>query len=106
MISYEDFEKLDLRVAKILNAEKIQESNKLIKLQIDLGEEKRIIVAGISEKYQPEELIGQLIIVVANLQPKEINGIKSEGMLLAVDSKNGPVLVVPLEQVFVGEKVK
>jgi methionine--tRNA ligase beta chain len=106
MISLEDFQKIDLRVAKILQAERIENSQKLIKLKVDLGEEKRIIVAGIGEKYEPEELIGQLIIIVANLEPKEIKGIKSEGILLAVDSKNGPVLIVPLEQVFVGEKVK
>jgi methionine--tRNA ligase beta chain len=106
MISLEDFQKIDLRVVKILQAERIENSQKLIKLKVDLGEEKRTIVAGIGEKYEPEELIGQLIIIVANLEPKEIKGIKSEGMLLAVDSKNGPVLIVPLEQVFVGEKIK
>ncbi|GIW67537.1 MAG: hypothetical protein KatS3mg096_405 [Candidatus Parcubacteria bacterium] len=106
MITLEDFQKIDLRVAKILQAERIENSNKLIKLEIDLGQEKRTIVAGIGEKYSPEELVGQLIIVVVNLEPKEIKGIKSEGMLLAVDSQNGPVLIVPLEQVFVGEKIK
>jgi methionyl-tRNA synthetase len=107
MISLEDFKKIDLRVAKILQAERVENSQKLIKLQVDLGEEeKRTIVAGIGEKYEPEELIGQLIVVVSNLEPKEIKGIKSEGMLLAVDSKNGPVLIVPLEQVFVGEKIR
>jgi methionyl-tRNA synthetase len=106
MISLEDFKKIDLRVAKILQVEKVENSQKLIKIQADLGEEKRTIVAGIGEKYEPEELIGQLIVVVSNLEPKEIKGIKSEGMLLAVDSKNGPVLIVPLEQVFVGEKIK
>jgi methionyl-tRNA synthetase len=107
MISLEDFKKIDLRVAKVLKAERVENSQKLIKIQVDLGEEeKRTIVAGIGEKYEPEELIGQLIVVVSNLEPKEIKGIKSEGMLLAVDSKNGPVLIVPLEQVFVGEKIK
>ena len=106
MITLEDFQKIDLRVAKILQAERVENSNKLVKLEIDLSKEKRTIVAGIGEKYSPEELIGQLIVVVANLEPKEIKGIKSEGMLLAVDSQNGPVLIVPLEQVFVGEKVR
>lgn len=106
MITFEDFQKLDLRVAKILQAEKINGSDKLLKLKIDLGEEKRTLVAGIGKKYNPGELIGQLIVVIINLEPKEIRGIKSEGMLLAVNSQNGPVLVVPLEQVFVGEKIK
>ncbi|MEM5812019.1 MAG: methionine--tRNA ligase subunit beta [Candidatus Aenigmatarchaeota archaeon] len=106
MITLEDFQKIDLRVAKVLKAEKIEGSTKLLKLEIDLGTEKRIIVAGIGERYSPEEIVGQLIIVVANLEHKKIKGIKSEGMLLAVDSKNGPVIIVPLEQVFAGEKVK
>ncbi|MCS7201006.1 MAG: methionine--tRNA ligase subunit beta [Patescibacteria group bacterium] len=105
MIKIDDFLKLDLRVAKILNAERIEESDKLIKIQIDIGSEKRTIVAGIGNKYKPEELIGQLIVVVSNLEPKMIKGVKSEGMLLAVNSKNGPVLVVPLEQVLAGERV-
>ncbi len=106
MITFEDFQKIDLRVAKIIKAERIENSDKLLKLEIDLGNEKRTIVAGIGKKYSPEELMGQLIIVVANLEPKEIKGIKSEGMLLAADSENGPVLIVPLEQVYVGTKVK
>lgn len=106
MISLEDFQKVDLRVGKVLRAERIENSNKLIKLEVDLGNKKKTIVAGIGKKYNPEEIVGQLIIVVVNLEPKEIKGIKSEGMLLAVDSQNGPVLVVPLEQVFPGEKVR
>jgi methionyl-tRNA synthetase len=106
MISLNDFQKIDLRVAKILKAEKIKDSDKLIKIEIDTGEGQKTIIAGIGKKYKPEELIGQLVVVVYNLEPKEIKGIKSEGMLLAVDSKNGPVLIVPLEQVFVGEKIK
>ncbi len=106
MINLEEFQKIDLRIAKILKAEKIKKSEKLLKLEVDLGYEKRIIVAGIGKKYEPEELIGQLIVIVANLEVKEIRGIKSQGMVLAVDSQNGPVLVVPLEQVFPGEKIK
>ncbi|GIW65968.1 MAG: hypothetical protein KatS3mg094_487 [Candidatus Parcubacteria bacterium] len=105
MISINDFSKIDLRVAKIENVERIDNS-KFLKLYIDLGSEKRIIVAGIGEKYQPEELLGQLIIVVVNLEPKIIKGIKSEGMLLAVDDDRGPVIIVPLEQVIVGSRVK
>ncbi|BCX15223.1 MAG: hypothetical protein KatS3mg097_115 [Candidatus Parcubacteria bacterium] len=106
MISFDDFQKIDLRVAKILNAEKIENSDKLIKLIIDLGSEKRTIVAGIGKKYTPKDLINKLVVIVANLEPKNIKGIQSEGMLLAVDSQNGPVLITPLEEVGVGEKVK
>ena len=105
MISIEDFNKLDLRIGKIEEAEKI-EGTKLVKLLVNLGDSKKTIVAGIGEKYDIEELLGQLIVVVNNLEPKEIRGIKSEGMLLAVDSENGPVLIVPLEQVFPGSKVR
>jgi methionyl-tRNA synthetase len=105
MINIDDFKKIDLRVAKIEQVEKI-ENSKLLKLIVDLGNEKRTIVAGIGEKYQPEELLGQLIVVVANLEPKEIRGIKSEGMLLAVEDDKGPVLIVPLEQVTAGSKIK
>lgn len=106
MIKLEDFKKLDLRIGKILRAEKIEGSDKLIKIEVNIGQENRILVAGIGTKYHPQDLIGQLIVVLVNLEPKEIKGIKSEGMLLAVDSQNGPVLLVPLEQVFVGEKIK
>lgn len=105
MVTSDDFNKIDLRVGKIESAEKIENSN-LIKLVVNLGEVKKTIVAGIGKKYDIEELLGQLIIVVNNLEPKEIKGIKSEGMLLAVDSQEGPVLIVPLEQVIPGSKVK
>jgi methionine--tRNA ligase beta chain len=106
MISIDDFQKIDLRVAKIEEVERIDNSHRLLKLKIDLGSEKRTIVAGLGEKYESEELLGQLIVVVVNLEPKVIKGIKSEGMLLAVDSINGPVIIVPLSQVPVGSKIK
>lgn len=105
MITIDDFNKLDLRIGKIENAEKI-ENTKLIKLLVNLGEIKKTIVAGIGEKYDIEDLLGQLVVIVNNLEPKEIKGIKSEGMLLAVDSQEGPVLIVPLEQVVPGSKVR
>jgi len=106
-ITIKDFAKLDLRVGKILRVEKIEGTDKLYKLEVDLGSEKRTIVSGIADKYSIEELEGQLIIVVANLEEKVIKGVKSEGMLLAVDDEEaGPVLVVPLTQVKVGSKVR
>lgn len=104
-ITIDDFKKIDLRVAKIEQVEKI-EGTKLLKLIIDLGNKKRTIVANLGDKYSKEELLGQLIVIVANLEPKIIRGIKSEGMLLAIEGENGPVLVVPLEQVFAGSKIK
>ncbi len=87
-IDYDEFGKIDLRVAKILAAEPVPKSNKLIKLRIDIGEE-RIIVAGIGKDYKPEELIGKYIVVVANLKPAKLMGVESHGMLLATDGTSG-----------------
>jgi methionine--tRNA ligase beta chain len=106
-ISLNDFQKIDLRVGKIISCEKVEGTDKLYKLLVDLGDEKRTIVSGIADKYTPEDLNGQLIVVITNLEEKVIKGIKSEGMLLAVDDpENGPVLIVPLSQVKVGSKVR
>jgi len=106
MINYKDFEQLDLRIAKILKAEKFEGTDKLLVLEIDLGEEKRQLIAGIAQEYLPESLIGKKIVVVANLEPKEIKGKLSQGMLLAVDSSQGPVLLVPEGEVPPGSKIK
>jgi methionyl-tRNA synthetase len=91
-IEYDEFAKADLRVAKILAAEPVPKSNKLIKLRIDIGEE-RTIVAGIGKDYRPEELVGKSIIVVANLKPAKLMGVESHGMLLATDSVQGLTLI-------------
>jgi methionine--tRNA ligase beta chain len=105
MITIEDFKKIDLRIGKIEQAEKI-ENTKLVVLKVNLGNEIKNIVAGIGNKYSIEELIGQLVVVVVNLEPKEIKGVKSEGMILAANAPEGPVLIVPLEQVFPGTQVR
>jgi len=105
-ITFNEFQKLDLRSAKILKAEKIEETDKLLLLDIDLGEEKRQLVAGIAQYYSPDELVGKTIIIVANLEPKKIKGYVSQGMLLAVDSPQGPVLLIPEGEVLPGSKVK
>jgi len=89
LISFDDFSKLDLRVAEIIEAENIEKSNKLLKLQVDLGDEKRQLVAGIAKHYQPREIIGKKIIIVANLEPATIFGVKSNGMILAASNKEG-----------------
>ena len=94
MITIDDFKKIDLRVAKVMVAEKVEGSDKLLKLQVDMGEEKRQIVAGIGLAYTPEAMIGKEIIVVANLEPRMLMGLESQGMLLA--AKDGqPVLLTP-----------
>ena len=105
-ITFDQFQQLDLRSAKILKAEKIEEADKLLLLDIDLGEEKRQLVAGIAQDYSSDELVGKTIIIIANLEPREIKGYISQGMLLAVDSPEGPVLLVPEGEVSPGSKVK
>lgn len=87
-IDYDDFAKVDLRVATILEAQMVPKSNKLIKLKVDIGEE-RTIVAGIGKDYKPEELIGEKIVIVANLKPVKLMGVESRGMLLATDAAEG-----------------
>jgi methionyl-tRNA synthetase len=82
-VDYADFSKIHLRTAKILSAEKVAGADKLLKLQIDLGTEKRQIVAGIARHYQPENLVGKTVVVVTNLKPAKIRGVESNGMLLA-----------------------
>jgi methionyl-tRNA synthetase len=107
MITYEEFQKLDLRVAKVLAAENIKKSDRLLKLRIDIGEE-RTLVAGIAKAYKPEELVGKTIIIVANLQPTKLMGVESQGMLLAADGADGTGVVLATfdKEAKVGAKVR
>ncbi len=105
LIGIEDFLKVDLRVAKVLSAERVEGSEKLLKLQISLGDEERIIVAGIAKYYTPEELVGKKIIVVANLKPRKIFGITSQGMLLAASDGENLSLIVPDRDIKEGSKL-
>lgn len=93
-ITYDEFSKLELRVATILSAEKIEGADRLYKLSVDLGSEKRTLVAGIAQHYTPEELAGKQIIVVANLAPRTMRGVTSQGMLLAAQSPEGTLSIV------------
>ena len=93
MISYEDFQKLDLRIAKVMGAEEIKGTDRLLKITLEIGEEKRTIVAGIKEHYNAEEIIGKKIVVVYNLQPVKLRGIESNGMLLAASDNKHVVLL-------------
>ncbi len=92
-IAFDDFKKADLRVAKILEAEAVAKSKKLVRLQVDLGFEKRQIVAGIVKHYSPEDLVGKTVIVVANLAPAKLMGVESQGMLLAAHDGDQIVLL-------------
>ena len=81
-------------------------SDKLLRLRVAIGEEERQILAGIGSKYEPSELLGREVVVVANLEPREIMGLESQGMLLAADSKNGPVLLQPEIEVKPGSDIR
>lgn len=105
LISIDDFAKIDLRVAKVIAAEKVAKADKLLKLEVDLGDERRTVVSGIAKHYAPEELIGKQIVLVANLKPVKLRGIESRGMILA--ASEGDILqVVTVDDVPVGSKVK
>jgi methionyl-tRNA synthetase len=107
MIQYDDFAKLQLRVATVLECKAHPNADKLLVLQIDLGDEKRQICAGLRQHYQPEQLVGKQIVVVANLAPRQMRGEVSQGMLLAAtDPGSGRVIVVtPSEPTAPGSKV-
>lgn len=105
-ITINDFAKIDLRVAKVIHAEPVKKANKLLKLQLDLGYEKRQVVSGIAEHYKPEELIGRKVIVVANLKPAKIRGEISEGMILAGEKDGVLSLATVGDDLPIGAKVK
>jgi len=105
-ISLDRFLSVDLRVARVQSAERVAGTDRLLKLQIDLGSEQRQIVAGIATSYQPEELVGRKIVVVANLQPARVRGVESQGMLLAADGGEGPVVATFDQDVVPGTRVR
>jgi methionine--tRNA ligase beta chain len=104
-INYEDFIKVDLRIGKIVEAERVEGSNKIIKTIVDLGEEKRQVLAGIGEFYSPEELINKFVVVVVNLSPKKIMGMDSEGMILAVKDDEDLSLLTINKEIKIGSKI-
>jgi len=105
-VSYESFKAIELKVGEIKEAERIKGSNKLLKLIVDIGTEKRQVVAGIAEAYRPEELVGTQVVMVANLEKAKLFGVESQGMLLAADIKGKAVLLRPQERVEPGTKVR
>jgi methionyl-tRNA synthetase len=106
-ISIDDFKKIELKAAQIISAEKIKKSEKLLKLQIDLGTEQRQVVAGIAQSYKPEDLPGKKIVVVSNLKAATLLGLESKGMVLAIEDSDGKVnLIEVVENIKPGTKVK
>jgi tRNA-binding protein len=105
-ISYDDFSKMDLRVAKIITVEPIPGKTRIVKGVIDLGEEKRDVIIGGAEFYQPDDLIGKTVIVVANLEPKKMAGVESNAMLLAADVNEKPIWLTVSDEAPLGAKIK
>jgi methionyl-tRNA synthetase len=107
-ISIDDFAKIELRVGEVKTAEKVKGADKLLRLEVDIGSEVRQIVAGIAEAYQPESLIGRKVVIVANLAPRRLRGIESNGMIVAasVGEKGRPILAGFLEEVPIGARLK
>ncbi len=105
MITYDDFAKIELKVAGVTAAERVDGSDKLLKLSVSLGTEQRTIVAGIGTAYEPEALIGRQIVIIANLEPRRLMGIESQGMLLAAGD-GSPVFLTPEKGVSDGSAIR
>ncbi len=106
VIDIDYFTKLDLRIGKIVKAERIKKSKKLLKLEIDIGDEIRQVVAGIAENHEPESLIGKLVPILVNLKPAKLMGVESQGMILAVDVDGKAILLHPEKEVPIGSKIR
>ena len=105
-ISFEDFKKIEIKTAEVLEVVEHPDADKLYLLKIKVGEVVKQIVAGIRSSYQKEELVGKMIVIIDNLQPATIRGEESQGMLLAASGENGPVVLVPDKDVPAGVRVK
>ncbi len=105
-ISIEDFLRIQLRVGTVTAAERVPNADKLLKLTVDLGDETRTIVAGIAEMYEPDEVAGKQVVIVANLAPRKMRGIESQGMLLAADVEGQAILLHPETAVPPGARVR
>ncbi len=104
-IEFEDFKKIDIHIAEVVQAERVEGSEKLLKVEVKLKDEKRVIVAGIADTHRPEDLEGEQVVVVSNLKPKKIFGIESQGMLLAAEENKEAILLKPEKKVSSGSKI-
>jgi methionine--tRNA ligase beta chain len=105
MITFEDFQKLRIQIGLIVEAEKVEGADKLLKLQVNFGDEKRQIVSGIAQFYSPEQLVNKQFPFVTNLEPRVIRGIESQGMILAIGIEEKIVLLKPLKKIPAGSRV-
>ncbi|TSA43714.1 MAG: methionine--tRNA ligase subunit beta, partial [Chitinophagaceae bacterium] len=99
MIEFDDFAKLDLKVGTILSAEKVEKADKLLKLTVDLGVEQRTIVSGIALHFKPEDIVGKQVVIVANLAPRKMRGIESQGMVLMAEDAAGKLHFINPDEV-------
>lgn len=106
MISFEDFKKVEIKIGKVISAERVPDADKLLKLVFDMGDHERQVVAGIAEYYSPESLVGKEMPVVTNLEPRVLKGVESNGMILAAGVDGRPVILGPAEEVPSGSVVK
>ncbi|MFC1621395.1 hypothetical protein ACFL2G_03725 [Candidatus Omnitrophota bacterium] len=106
MISFEEFKKISLKVAKVKEVTDHPDADKLYVVKVDIGGEERVLVAGIKKAYKPEELIGKLVVVVENMQPATIRGVESNGMILAASDAENMVVVCPDKDISLGAIVK
>lgn len=105
MVSYDDFAKLDMRVVKVVEAARVEGSAKLLRLAVDMGTEKRQIIAGIAKGYTPEELVGKSVIIIANMDYRKLAGLESQGMLLAAG--DGEIALLTIDRMLApGTKVE
>lgn len=106
-ITYEDFSKMDIRIGTILSAEIVPKTQKLLKLEVDTGIDRRTVVSGIAEYFEPEELVGKQAAFLVNLEPRKIRGVESNGMILMAQDEGGKLrLVIPNQGVANGSEVK
>ncbi|MBD3238240.1 MAG: methionine--tRNA ligase [Candidatus Moranbacteria bacterium] len=106
IINLKDFEKLDFRIGKVIQAEAIEESDKLIKLEVDFGKETRTILTGMRQYYQEQDFVGKKLPFLLNLKPRKIMDYESQGMLLAVDVEGEPILFKPIKDVPLGSIIR
>ena len=105
MIEIDDFAKLDLRVVKVLDAEKIPKTSRLLKLKVQNGNEERTIVSGIAEQYNPGDLIGKNVVIIANLKPVQLRGVESRGMILTAENNGELSLLTVMKEIAPGSKI-
>mgnify|MGYP003836876691 CR=1 FL=1 len=96
-VTFEDFSKLDIRTGTIIEAEKMKKADKLLKIKVDLGFEERTVVSGIAKFFKPEDIIGQQVLLLANLTPRKMRGVESQGMILMTEDTNGNLVFVSPE---------